>query len=171
MEKNKWYKNPEMIVALSALLIGIVTAFTSIYSANIDRQYARSSVWPRLELHRSFSDETFSYAVLNSGMGPALIKHVTVEYDSKYIKRWKDINSFSSFMQSHISGRTLAAQKNITALYYKGEDVSLFLKADGLIKTEVCYCSIYDECWVIGGNNQPSPVEECVVNDKHRFLQ
>ncbi len=47
MKSNKWYTNPEMIVALSALLIGIVTAFTSVYSAYVDREYARASVWPR----------------------------------------------------------------------------------------------------------------------------
>ena len=48
MTNLPWYKNPEMIVALSALIIGLVTAFTSIYSAYVDREYARASVWPRL---------------------------------------------------------------------------------------------------------------------------
>ena len=55
MKNTKWYKNPEMIVALSALFIGLVTAFTSIYSAYVDREYARASVWPRLEI---FSSQT-----------------------------------------------------------------------------------------------------------------
>ena len=171
MEKSKWYKNPEMIVALSALLIGIVTAFTSIYSANIDRQYARSSVWPRLELYKSLPENTFSYGVINSGMGPALIKYVTVKYDSKYIKHWSDIDLFKDIMQSHLSGRTLASQKTITPVLYKGKDARSLLKADELIDIELCYCSIYEECWVINGNNQAKLVEECSVDNKHRFLQ
>ncbi len=39
-----WYKIPEMIVALSALLISIVMTIVAIYSAHIDRSYARASM-------------------------------------------------------------------------------------------------------------------------------
>ncbi len=86
MAQPKWYKNPEMIVAFSALLIGIVTAFTSIYSAYVDRTYARASVWPRLEIFRSFSQGNFSYGVDNNGTGPAIIKYARVKYEGKPIK-------------------------------------------------------------------------------------
>ncbi len=70
------FKNPEMIIAVSALIVSLITAFASIYSAFIDRAYARSSVWPRLEIHRSYSDKdsSFSYMVNNKGTGPAVIK-------------------------------------------------------------------------------------------------
>jgi hypothetical protein len=166
-----WYKNPEMIVALSALLIGLVTAFTSVYSAYVDREYARASVWPRLELFRSFSGNSFSYGVTNSGTGPALIKTVTVQYDSKYIKAWNEIESFRNITQSHISNRTLPPQKSITPVLYKGEDVNALVKADELIDIELCYCSIYDECWIVNRSNRPTAAEACVIDDKQIFQQ
>ena len=53
MVKEKWYKNPEMIIALTALFIGLLTAFISIYSAYTDRAYAKASVWPKIEIFRS----------------------------------------------------------------------------------------------------------------------
>ncbi len=34
------FKNPEMIIAVSALIVSLITAFASIYSAFIDRAYA-----------------------------------------------------------------------------------------------------------------------------------
>ncbi len=48
-----------MIIAGSALLVSLITAFVSIYSAFIDRAYARASVWPRLEIFRSYNDGYF----------------------------------------------------------------------------------------------------------------
>jgi len=71
-----------MLVAMSVLFISIVTAAVSIYSASTDRKYAKASVWPRLEIFRSFnSDKSFEYAVTNNGTGPAIIKYAKVQCD------------------------------------------------------------------------------------------
>lgn len=171
MDNNKWYKNPEMIVALSALLIGLVTAFTSIYSAYVDREYARASVWPRLEIFRSFSKDSFGYGVSNNGTGPALIKYAKVKDDSKYIKKWIEIEAFQNIRQSHLSNRTLSPQSNITPVSYKGENAKDLVKADDLISIELCYCSIYKECWVIDRENRPKSVKACIADTKQTFLQ
>jgi len=171
MKKLQWYKNPEMIVALSALLIGLVTAFTSIYSAYVDREYARASVWPRLEIFRSFSANSFSYGVTNNGTGPALIKYAKIQEGSKYIKTWQEIASFKNIRQSHISNRTLSPQNSITPVSYQGKDASTLVKADDLINIELCYCSIYEECWVIDKSNHPTAIKACSINNEHIFLQ
>jgi hypothetical protein len=171
MDSIKWYKSPEMIVALSALLIGLVTAFTSIYSAYVDREYARASVWPKLEIFRSYSGNSFSYNVSNNGTGPALIKYAKVQHSSKYIKTWKEIEEFENIRQSHIGNRTLSPQNSITPVSYKGEDAKAIIKVDAFIGIELCYCSIYEECWVINRSNRPTAVEACTVDNKQMFLQ
>jgi hypothetical protein len=172
MKSEKWYKNPEMIVALSALLIGLVTAFTSIYSAYVDREYARASVWPRLEIFRSFKENSsFSYGISNNGTGPALIKYAKVQDGSKYIKTWNEIKEFQNIRQSHISNRTLSPQNSIAPVSYKGEDAKALAKADALISIELCYCSIYEECWVIDRSNRPTAVEACFIDKQQMFLQ
>lgn len=43
MSRKSIYLNPEMIVAMSALFISIITAGVSIYSASTDCQYAKAS--------------------------------------------------------------------------------------------------------------------------------
>lgn len=171
MNSIKWYKNPEMIVALSALLIGLVTAFTSIYSAYVDREYARASVWPRLELFRSVSDNSFSYSVSNNGNGPALIKYAKVKDGANYVKMWKEIELFQNITQSHIGNRTLSPQSTITPLLYEGDNTKAILKADDSISIELCYCSIYEECWVVNRSSRPTAVESCSIDDKQIFLQ
>ena len=80
------FKNPEMIIAASALIVSLITAFVSIYSAFIDRAYARSSVWPRIELARGHNTKSsFRYIVSNNGTGPALIQYARVTYDGEAI--------------------------------------------------------------------------------------
>lgn len=172
MSSKSIYRSPEMIIALSALLISIVTAGVSIYSAATDRAYAKASVWPRLEIFRSFStNKSFEYGVTNNGTGPALIKYAKVKYDSTFIKKWKDIPNFEEFIQSHTGTRILPSQGVITPLKYKGGNTKLFFDADKKISITLCYCSIYEECWITDRENQPKPVEQCVINEKDKFLQ
>ena len=134
MTNLPWYKNPEMIVALSALIIGLVTAFTSIYSAYVDREYARASVWPRLEIFRSYNVNAFSYGVHNNGTGPALIKYAKVYDGENYLKTWKELEAFQNVRQSHLSNRTLSPQKSITPVSYKGKDADKLAEADKIIR-------------------------------------
>jgi hypothetical protein len=148
-----------------------VTAFASIYSAYFDRAYSRAAVWPRLEIFRSFSDNTFSYGVSNNGTGPALIMYAKVKNGPEYIKRWSDVEPFRNILQSHLGNRTLSPQNSITPLLFNGENPEALVAVDEVISIELCYCSIYEECWVIDRTNRPSSVENCVVDDKQVFLQ
>lgn len=171
MKKAKFYKNPEMIVALSALFIGLLTAVISVYSAYIDREYARASVWPKLELFRSYNDEEFSYGVANKGTGPAVIRYAKVSVGSEPIKRWSEVSAFSNIIQSHISGITVPSQQIVTPLRYREEQISDILELDKTISIELCYCSIYEECWTVSRSNETQQVEQCSESSEDAFEQ
>jgi len=168
---NKWYKKPEMVVAFSALLISIITAVVSVYSAYIDRAYARASVWPRLELAKSFGSKNFELLITNSGTGPALIKYAKIEYDGKTIKKWLDIPNIPNFTQSTINTRILSSQNTIKPIVYSGERKSDFLNIDKSLAITLCYCSIYNECWVTNKNNNPQEAESCDIREEDKFLE
>ena len=176
MKKSAWYKKPEMIVALSALLISVVTTIIGIYSTMIDRSYARASVWPRVELYRSFSmkpeQESFSYGLMNNGTGPAIIKYAKVTYNNEPVKKWSDFLVNSSLVQSHMSTRILPSQANVHAVTLKDKDyLSKALEMDGQVLIELCYCSIYQQCWLVDRNNQPKEVAQCEIANEQRFVQ
>ena len=167
----KWYKNPEMLVALSALFIGLVTAVISIYSAYIDRAYAKASVWPRIEIYRSYGEQKFSYGVANKGTGPAIFHYAKISYNDTVIKRWSERKEFRHIEQSHIGNITLPAGQSVLPVNYKGEHTSEILAADPYMYIELCYCSIYDDCWVVDRNNNPKSVEACSIGESQMFLQ
>lgn len=179
MTNRVWYKSPEMIVGLSALVVSLVAVFVGIYSAYIDRAYARASVWPRLEIYRSFSNEvkSFRYGVTNSGTGPAIIKYVAIKDRDEYIHNWRDIEELNhkniKFVQSHIHNRIIPPQQVINPIKISSTDVlTTFIDRESQdITISACYCSIYDECWTIDRRNSPTEVESCAIDEKLRFLQ
>ncbi|MCW8108309.1 hypothetical protein OPS25_07360 [Alteromonas ponticola] len=126
-----------------------------------------------MQIARSFDDgiQTFSYIVSNQGTGPALIKYVKVSSDSTYIKRWADIPEFRHFSQTHINGITLPAEHSVTPFEYKGDQFPVVMKLDEDIAIELCYCSIYDECWVTNKSGTTRSVEECSMEQEQAFLQ
>lgn len=185
MIKNQNGKiSADMLVGLSALLVSLVAVIVSLYSASIDREYARASVWPRLQIYRSFTIEdtadakgSFSYGVSNFGTGPALIKYAEVSYKGKPIQTWQQlVEAFEGGQligtQSHISTTVMPANFTIKPyITQSNELMKSFLQADEYIEIKLCYCSIYDECWETDRNNTPQPVEQCYINKQRAFLQ
>jgi len=171
MTKRKWHQTPEMIVAFAALFVSLVTTIIGVYSAYTDRTYARASVWPRIEIYKSFGDNLFSYSVTNNGTGPAVIKQVIITHKSKAIKQWKDIKELTSLVQSQIGNRILPSLATITPLKVEGKNVAVMKKQNELIAIEICYCSIYEECWITDRMNQPKEIAFCNVNEEDAFLQ
>lgn len=171
MESKKWFHNPEMLVALTALFVGIVTTAVSVYSAHTDRAFAKASVWPKIEIYRSFNKSKFSYGVINKGTGPALIQYAKVNIDGKFIKAWKEVPTFSNVVQSHLSNSTLPALQIINPLVYEGPLVTDFLTQDEQVSIELCYCSIYGDCWLVDRSNETKEIAECTVAEEEAFQQ
>ncbi len=178
MSERAIWKNPEMLIAISALVISLITAFTSIYSAFTDRTYARASAWPRLEIYRSHhGEQSHRYVVSNNGTGPALVKYARVTLDDKPLKSWNDLVSKlgvadTVFSQSHIGSIVLPAQQKITAFDLQvPKAVAAYYARPNPASIELCYCSIYDECWLIDRRNQPTEVAHCEIDEAVRFLQ
>lgn len=174
------FKNPEMIIASSALLVSLITAFVSIYSAFIDRAYARASVWPRLEIYRSYNDGDknpyFLYAVTNKGTGPAVIKFARLSSNEQTITKWADYLTLRTGRtvphgQSHLGSLVLTAGEKLTPMHVADAEAAKVLVEKDTLQIELCYCSIYDECWLVDRANDPTPIAECAVDDRQRFLQ
>lgn len=158
-----------MVVALTALFIGLLTAVISIYSASVDRAYAKASVWPKLEIYRSYDIGKFSYGVVNKGTGPAIIKYAKVTANGQYLKKWSELPELRNIYQSHISTITLPSGQRVQPLTYKGN--LNMLELDRGIGIELCYCSIYEDCWVVDRSNITQEIKECVISPEQAFEQ
>ena len=170
------FKRPDMIIALSALLVSLVTAAASIHSAMTNRQYARASLWPNLIVGMSYNDTGFSYLAMNRGTGPAKLEYMQVKLAGKPIKTWQELSqhlpgTVKNIEQSQLVGNTITANQVLAGFVLKSPDnaKAMYELADK-VEITTCYCSVYDECWMYSEkNNHAEPIEACPVNAPDAF--
>jgi hypothetical protein len=63
--------SPEMIAAISAVVIGVCAIAVSLYETTLIRQQLKGSVWPNVEVGFSYNEAGFRYFLSNTGVGPA----------------------------------------------------------------------------------------------------
>lgn len=176
MDKRAWYRNPEMLIALSAIFTSVVAVAVAIYSAYVDRTYARASVWPSIMIAQSHLGDNLKYVVINQGTGPALIKYARIGTASQYYPTWRALlndtgHSKANFTQAHISSGVVRASQQIVAFETNNKDLIAALD-NVLVNAEICYCSIYDECWISTGGMVTREVEACTLpTESQRFKQ
>jgi hypothetical protein len=151
----------ELIVALAAIFVGVATLFVYIYQARIMQHQQYASVWPYVEWV-SYSSDTqgFFIHVENKGVGPAIIKSVKMTLDGKELSSNRELfkamigKDDFDFDQSTIEGRVIAAREIIKPFFIADTVIAnQFNKAfeKKPFRLEICYCSIYDECWTSYG--------------------
>lgn len=176
---------PEMMVGVSAVVIGVCALFVSIYEASLMREEQRSAVMPMLELGRSFNidrtdddeDRTrLSLHAENVGIGPARILDFRVTVDGVPHSTWGEAmqallreDQSLSYGQSTINGRTIPPERSVKMFDLGNTELAprLIDEFDRL-DFEACYCSIFDECWTTtySGFGTATPVESCVASDE-----
>lgn len=173
---RKWYAQPEMLIALSALITSLAAVVVSVYSAYIDRSYAEASVWPSVVIARSWGQNRYEYIVLNQGNGPAIVHYARFSINGQVVKDWEQAFEViqpgqpQNYTQSHIGSGVIRPGQQIQAMKVtSAASVADLLNTD--VEAEICYCSIFDDCWVSSGIEAPVSVERCEINEAERFLQ
>jgi hypothetical protein len=164
-----------MLVALSAVLIGACALVVSVVQVQIMRAEQHASVWPRIHISQRYAEGgSLGVSVVNPGIGPAVIKHVRVTIDGTPRKRWADI---IEALVPGVAPRDLAITAIANRIVSSGESVALVYTADPAfadafatamhrLTMEICYCSVYDDCWIVSntfgeGSALPGEVGGC----------
>lgn len=174
---------PEMIVAIAAVVVGVCALGVSLFQASIMREQQRemrvqrlAEVWPHVEFGSSYDGEQYRLLALNTGIGPARIKSVRMLLDDEPFRDWGDALSelggttAFNYQHSQLNGRVLPAGDVLEALVVTEERfVDSLAAATDRITSEICYCSVYDECWLFrhpfASGPEYAPAESCLVPD------
>lgn len=154
----------EMLVGVSAVVIGICALGVSLYETSLMREEQRAAVMPLLELSRSYNLQTDDSSgagsrlwlqAENVGIGPARVEDFRVTVDGAPQPTWDAAfrqlighESPISYGQSTINGRTIPPDRLVTMMELNdGELAEEILAEFGRLDFEACFCSIFDECW------------------------
>lgn len=167
---------PEMIIALSAMLVSVCALVASGAQIQIMREEQHATVWPRLYVAQSYTPgETLSLLVVNPGIGPGIVKHVSASVDGVPLTSW---SSVASALAPDVAYRRVGLSTIATRVVTPGEVISTFQTSDPALAdalmaeidrldVSVCYCSVYDSCWEVtdafgrGVGSEPVEVSSC----------
>ena len=154
----------EMIVAVSAVIVGVCALAVSLYETSLMREEQRASVIPMLELSRSVHvnrdgtdgpNTRLHLQVENVGIGPARVQDFRVHVDGEPQLTWSATmqallgrQANIRLGQSMINGRTIPPERMVTIFELNSLEHAIEL-ADSFSRLEIeaCYCSIFNECW------------------------
>ncbi|HEX6064348.1 MAG TPA: hypothetical protein VFZ04_09025, partial [Longimicrobiales bacterium] len=91
-ESSGWKRlvQADMLVAFSAMVVGMCALIVSIVEVRIMREEQRANAWPRVEVFVNTGD-TYVMKLTNKGFGPALIRGLVVSVDGKPVSNWTEL--------------------------------------------------------------------------------
>ncbi|MET0231860.1 MAG: hypothetical protein ABW186_13080 [Rhodanobacteraceae bacterium] len=151
------------LTSLLALAVSIFALAIGAWQTRLMQGQARASVWPHLSIGYTYNSRTdengFVWNVDNNGVGPALVQTVRVTLDGKPMKTWKDVLKALGFTgEMRVSTTTFSGdvippslnRETTVAAIRINEAAPAVVFKNGVdrFRMDICYCSIYDDCWV-----------------------
>jgi hypothetical protein len=173
----------EMLVGLSAVVIGLCALGVSLYETHLMREEQRAAVLPMLELARSHyvdgagdtSRWRLSLHAENVGIGPARVRDFTVTVDGEPHPTWRSAMRALigreidvSYGHSSINGRTIPAERQVTMFDLSSTELTIDIVDNfDRLEFEACFCSVFDECWTSSFSSfgTSTPADACTPGD------
>ncbi|HEX7917152.1 hypothetical protein [Rudaea sp.] len=182
------------IGSFAALAFSLLALVTSAYQTRLMQAQtelmqtqARASVWPYVTIGKNEDGipgrEAFTWRVDNNGVGPAKIESVRVLVDGQPYRNWAEVFAKIAPGQefhgqtSSLNGIVLPPSTNRETVVEMvkpntPERAKAFLTAAPRTTIEVCYCSVYDECWLVRSlQTDNKPVPRCETKGTVQFEQ
>jgi hypothetical protein len=151
-----WYRDPDMFIAVAALIVSFTAVAVGIYEAALQRKHDRAEVWPHLEIATYAKPSGAVVYLDNTGIGPGIVKEIVVTVDGKPVQNW-------SAVFEALTGRDPGQFSTSTVLNHgmrPGDrialaDVPKAALPDNLwdaikrVEVTICYASVFDEYWTV----------------------
>jgi hypothetical protein len=178
------------MVAVSAVVIAVISLLVSLRQSRImDRQLA-ASVWPHLQYDTgNQSDDGKSvvrFEVENAGVGPAVIHSMSLRYKDEPVRNITDLVNLccNDLLQSvgkpswetdtihdhvmiagHSRDFLVLTDTPNNALYWKRLNVERLN-----VHVKVCYCSVLDQCWMLDSEiNEQKSLPSCPAAEQDDY--
>jgi hypothetical protein len=158
------------------------------FKADAARKPQAAPVWPSLQMAINDYDvearePVFRLIARNAGIGPARISGFRVTVGGSVQSDWNEAlttlaGSHEGVLRSYFSGRVLSAGEEVEVVVAR-DDIARAALAKAYaeptrLEWEVCYCSVFDKCWVSNSSGQPwlketTLVEVCPNYGNHQF--
>ena len=196
-EKDRRRHWLEYISTAVAVIVSLASLWVAIGSERANRQMVAAASWPILMIENGNVGPDgrqllLRFAVVNSGVGPAKVRSFEVFYKGKAYPSSTSLMRACcdphftgaealkiselagwDFITGMIPGSVIRAGESKGFITYSfdarhaGAWHALDLARQRSLSYRICYCSVFDECWIntIGHGRQPDParVDTCPI--------
>lgn len=169
-----------LLVGVPTLLISLVVAYGTFVQARATQKLQEAAAWPFIAYDTSnFSDDgenRINLILTNNGVGPALLGPLEIRYRGRPMRTPQELLGaccgyrpntgvqISSSAPSHVALRP-GEQVTIMELRDIPENRAMLARLETerwRFDVRSCYCSIFDQCWVVRGiQAKPRSVDQC----------
>jgi hypothetical protein len=179
----RWLKtNHHALTAIGAMVVGLAALFVAWDQARVMRAQQHGSVMPAIQLDSFVQDNEgvlrVGLRMRNNGVGPALIHDFGVSVNGNSLNSWDNFSAIAPQTENRnwtsLLGRVLGPEEEIVAISLawteidetNESEIGAFLYDLSRSATaEVCYCSVFDRCYVSRstptGHELPRQVDAC----------
>jgi hypothetical protein len=186
---HRWF---DIVASVCAMVVSVASLYLAIHHGHVMQEMAEANSrmvtatsWPRVSYSTSNVDDSgqpsmVRFSLTNKGIGPARLEGMQVDFDGKPVKSVRDLVAACCsagsdspglvWRLSSANGEILRPGEEKNFLYIKKpDDAALWARvnqAQAKVAVKVCYCSVFDECWVMtsSANNKAERVKACPID-------
>ncbi len=171
------------LIGLPALIASLALAYFAFVQADATQKMQTGGAMPFVTFGTSNADKEgkpdISLSLTNSGVGPAILGPIEMRYDGKVIANPTELfaaccgvqrGTSLSYSTSPSTGVAIrpGETQNLIGLPRTPANEAVWLafnKERWKLQVRSCYCSIFNDCWIIEGmQGLPKPVKQCPAN-------
>lgn len=169
-----------LLVGVPTLLISLVVAYGTFVQARATQKLQEAAAWPFIAYDTSNYADTGEHRVnlilTNNGVGPALLGPLEIRYRGRAMRSPQALLAACCGYRPN-SGAQIKTSASSHVALRPGEQVTILELADvpanrtmlarfeaerWKLDVRSCYCSIFDQCWIVRGvQAKPRSVGEC----------
>jgi hypothetical protein len=173
----------DLILGVCAVSISLVSIFLAIQNGKAMERLVQTNSWPFIRTTYSTSNLDGTphnhLDIANKGVGPASVESLEVLLDGRPMNSARALlNAILNrttvaprprILESSVVHDVLTAKEQVSFVDFNREDFSTedyaaIKSALPKLEFRVCYCSVFDECWIADSNKErPAKVKTCPV--------
>lgn len=180
-----WMMAGHWLITIPTFVISIALAYATFVQADATRKIQQSETWPYVSYGTSNEspeggDNRISFTLTNGGAGPAKLKAMEFRYNGNPMSSPRE---FLTSCCGYAPGKSIRySTGSIDGVLRPGESIDFIRLIKNpanaemwnrlqderwKVKVRSCYCSIFDDCWVMeSGSLDPTPVKSCPADWK-----
>ena len=183
----------EVVIAITALMTSISSIAIALHHGHIMTMLVKANSFPYMQAglsDRTPEDkEVLSLELLNRGIGPAHEESLRVKVGTSYARSVKELLAVSLGADRFAKGQVVLhpVWSRLRTRFIPGGQSQLVFrlpktpenaelwesveKDQGRWNVELCYCSVFQECWEVESKwQEPKPVQQCRRDESREFL-